>query len=218
MHVLSLFDWQTLLTYCVAAIALVISPGPGQALVIARTIQGGTRAGILTACGLQIGTLMHTLAASVGLSAILATSATAFAVVKYVGALYLVVLGILTLRAAWSVKEKPAPATTARRTSEKVLLTHALATGVLNPKVAIFFLAFLPQFVHPERGAVLLQFLVLGVILIGIGLIGDSTVAWLAGHARARFAANERFTRWRESITGTVLVGLGLHLALGGRR
>jgi threonine/homoserine/homoserine lactone efflux protein len=218
MHALSLFDWQTLLTYCVAAIALIISPGPGQALVIARTIQGGTRAGVLTACGLQVGTLVHTLAASVGLSAILAASATAFTIVKYVGAAYLVVLGVLTLRGAWLAKEKQASAAVVQRTDDTVLLAHALATGVLNPKVAIFFLAFLPQFVHPERGGVLLQFVVLGLILTGLGLIGDSTVAWLAGRARARMAQNERFMRWRETFTGTVLVGLGVHLALGERQ
>jgi threonine/homoserine/homoserine lactone efflux protein len=213
----SLFDWQTVLAYCVAAIALIVSPGPGQALVIARTIQGGTRAGMLTACGLQIGTLVHTLAASVGLSAILAASATAFTIVKYVGAAYLVVLGVLTLRGAWSSKNKQAASAAVQRTNDKVLVAHAFATGVLNPKVAIFFLAFLPQFVHPERGGVLLQFMVLGVLLTVLGLIGDTTVAWLAGRARARMAQNQRFTRWQETFTGTVLVGLGVHLALGER-
>jgi threonine/homoserine/homoserine lactone efflux protein len=217
MQVWSLFDWQTLLAYSVAAIALIISPGPGQALVIARTIQGGTRAGVLTACGLQIGTLVHTLAASVGLSAILAASATAFTVVKYAGAAYLVVLGVLTLRGAWLSKNKQAPTAEVERTNDKVLLAHALATGILNPKVAIFFLAFLPQFVHPERGGVLLQFMVLGVLLSVLGLIGDSVVAWLAGRARTRMAQNERLMRWRETFTGTVLVGLGVHLALGER-
>lgn len=218
MNLLTLFDAQTLLTYCLAAIALVIAPGPGQALVIARTIEGGFRAGLLTNVGLEIGTFVHTIAAAIGLSAILATSATAFAAVKYAGAAYLIALGVMTLRKARSAKTQVDPGTLIAVTRDRMLIVHAAATGVFNPKVAIFFLAFLPQFVHPERGAVFAQFLTLGTILIMFGFTGDAIVAWLTARARARVARSGRFARWRESIIGTVLVALGLRLAFAQRQ
>lgn len=104
------------------------------------------------------------------------------------------------------------------RVNGRRLVVHAAMTGILNPKVAVFFLAFLPQFVAPERGAVLLQFLTLGLILATIGFLFDFSVAWIAGRARARLATSARFTAWRERITGTVLVALGLRLALPDRR
>lgn len=220
------FDAATLITYCAACVLLIISPGPGQALIIARTVEGGTRAGVTTAVGLQIGTLVHTLAAALGLSAILATSATAFTVVKYAGAVYLIVLGVLTLRKAGRApatggappqarapEEESSGARVNPATRDKRLLLHATITGILNPKVALFFLAFLPQFVHPERGMVLLQFATLGVILSILGVIGDSLVAVAAGHLSGRMLSNQRLAAWRERVTGAVLVAIGLRLA-----
>jgi threonine/homoserine/homoserine lactone efflux protein len=190
----------------------VAAPGPGQALVIARTLQGGARAGVLTAAGLEIGTAVHVFAAAFGLSVVLAHSATAFTVVKLVGAAYLVWLGIKAWRDAKSAaaiaEATPAPL------ADRRLLAHAAVTGLLNPKVALFFLAFLPQFVHAERGAVLLQFVVLGALFAVIGLLGDSAVAIVAGRARQRIAGSPRFAAWRERITGSVLIALGLRLAL----
>ncbi|HWP20380.1 MAG TPA: LysE family translocator [Burkholderiaceae bacterium] len=209
-----LFDATTLTTYLVAGAALVVAPGPGQALVIARTVQGGARAGVLTAAGLEIGTLVHVLAAALGLSVILMHSATAFALVKYLGAAYLVWLGIKALResgrAGAGQAQAPAPA---RR-----VLVQAVVTGVLNPKVALFFLAFLPQFVHPERGHVLLQFVVLGTLLALMGLAFDSTVSFFVGRARRRMAVSARFAVWRERLMGCVLIGLGVKLALAEQR
>jgi len=211
----SLFDTQTFITYCVAATALVISPGPGQALVITRSVERGPLGGILTSVGLEIGTLVHTLAAALGLSAILATSATAFLLITYAGAAYLLVLGVFALRSSFR------PATESVVAPESggnwALVLHATVTGVLNPKVAVFFLAFLPQFVHPERGSVLAQFLVLGVVLSVIALAWDSVVATLIGRARGRFVSSPRFAAWRERVTGAVLLGLGLRLALSER-
>jgi len=210
------FDLHTLLTYCAAAAALVVAPGPAQALVITRSIQGGTRGGLLTSVGLEIGTIIHTVAAAIGLSAILASSATAFLVVKYAGAAYLIVLGFLMLRRSAGVTkadgQQEPPAVNGGR-----LVLHAAMTGVLNPKVAVFFLAFLPQFVDPRRGAVLLQFLILGMILGTLGLICDSTIAVIAGRVRHRLDASGRFAAWRERVTGTVLVALGLRLAMADR-
>ncbi|WP_280151206.1 LysE family translocator [Piscinibacter sp. XHJ-5] len=208
------FDATTIATYMLAGVALVIAPGPGQALVIARSLQGGVRAGVLTAAGLEIGTLVHVVAAALGLSMILAHSATAFAVVKYLGAAYLIWLGVKALREAKAQAGPASDAGSAAAASGRRLLMHAAVTGVLNPKVALFFLAFLPQFVHPERGAVLLQFVVLGGLLALTGLMFDSLVAWLTGRARRRLASNPRFAAWRERVMGGVLIGLGLRLAL----
>jgi threonine/homoserine/homoserine lactone efflux protein len=207
-----LFDRPTLATYCAAALALVAAPGPGQALVLARTLQRGLRAGLLTSLGLNTGTLLHTLAAALGLSALLLTSATAFTIVKIAGAAYLVFLGIRTLlasrRSDTAERTSVAAAEPSAVPSSRLLL-HGAVTGVLNPKVAIFFLAFLPQFVRPERGAVLLQFLILGLILATLGVMGDSLVAVLAARAGSAGLAG----RWRERVTGGVLVALGLRLA-----
>jgi threonine/homoserine/homoserine lactone efflux protein len=214
MSLWHVFDLTTLATYMAASVALVVVPGPGQALVIARTLQGGTRAGVMTAAGLEIGTLVHVLAAALGLSVVLAHSATAFAIVKYVGALYLVWLGVKAWRDARGAATRAAHPSSLAPVADTRLLVHATVTGALNPKVALFFLAFLPQFVHPERGSVLLQFLVLGGLLAVTGLAGDSAVAVLTGRARRRLAASPRFALWRERITGSVLIALGLRLAL----
>jgi threonine/homoserine/homoserine lactone efflux protein len=169
---------------------------------------------VLTAAGLEIGTLVHVLAAALGLSVILAHSATAFAVVKYLGAAYLVWLGIKALREGGKAAAADDQTPAGVLPSGRRLLAYAAVTGVLNPKVALFFLAFLPQFVHPERGHVLLQFVVLGCLLALMGLVFDSIVSVALGRARRRIAGNARFAAWRERITGSVLIALGLKLAL----
>jgi len=208
-----LFDAATFGTYLATAAALVAAPGPGQALVMARTLQGGVRAGLLTSVGLNLGTLAHTVAAALGLSALLLASATAFTVVKLVGAVYLVLLGTRMVAGTLGARPVAAPdratAETPRVQSAR-LLAHGALTGLLNPKVAVFFLAFLPQFVRPERGGVFVQFLVLGLVLATLGVIGDSLVAVVAARTGRRVAAGA----WRERITGSVLVALGVRLAL----
>ncbi len=208
-----LFDAKTFGTYLGAAAALVAAPGPGQALVMARTLQGGVRSGLLTSVGLNLGTLGHTVAAALGLSAVLLASATAFTVVKLVGAVYLVVLGtrmIAGTLGARPVAPPDRPAAEAPRVPSSRLLGHGVLTGLLNPKVAVFFFAFLPQFVRPERGGVLFQFLVLGGVLGTLGVIGDALVAVVAARTGRRVAGGA----WRERITGGVLVALGVRLAL----
>jgi threonine/homoserine/homoserine lactone efflux protein len=207
-----LFDAATFGAYLAAAAALVAAPGPGQALVMARTLQGDLRAGLLTSVGLNLGTVVHTVAAALGLSALLLASATAFTLVKLVGAMYLLVLGARmlarSLRARVVVPEAPEPA--APQVESSRLLLHGALTGVLNPKVALFFLAFLPQFVRPERGAVFVQFAVLGLVLATLGVMGDSIVAVIASRTGRRMAAGV----WRERLTGGVLIALGVRLAL----
>ena len=209
----NLFDAATFGTYLGAALALVIAPGPGQALVMARTLQGGVRAGLLTSVGLNLGTVVHTAAAALGLSALLLASATAFTAVKLVGAVYLVVLGarmVAGTLGARRVATPDRPPPEAPHLPSSRLLAHGALTGVLNPKVAVFFLAFLPQFVRPERGGVFVQFAVLGLVLATLGVIGDSIVAWIAGRSGRRLVAGV----WRERLTGSVLVALGVRLAL----
>ena len=208
----NLFDAATFGTYLGAAAALVAAPGPGQALVMARTLQGGVRAGLLTSVGLNLGTVVHTAAAALGLSALLLASATAFTAVKLVGAVYLVVLGARMISGTLgghrvATPDRPAP--DPPRVASSRLLAHGVLTGVLNPKVALFFLAFLPQFVRPERGGAFVQFVVLGLALATLGVIGDSIVAVIAARTGRRMVAGV----WRERVTGSVLVGLGLRLA-----
>jgi threonine/homoserine/homoserine lactone efflux protein len=203
---------------CVASIALVIAPGPGQALVLARTVEGGSRAGILTAVGLEIGTLVHTFAAALGLSAILATSATVFMMVKYTGAAYLVALGCLAILQSRRSRISAGPPPHAEPVSRRRLVLHAAVTGVLNPKVALLFLAFLPQFVDPSRGAVLLQFMALGILLASLGLAFDTTLSVLAGRAQNRLIGSMGLAAWRQRVTGGVMIALGLRLAFAERR
>lgn len=153
--------------------------------------------------------MIHSVAAAVGLSSILATSATAFTVIKLAGAMYLVALGV---QALVSPSEPAAgPATLAPRSAWR-LVVEALATGLLNPKVALFFLAFLPQFVDPTRGMVVGQFLTLGLTVAGVGLCFDSLLAILVSRARA--AGSPAWARWRQRIVGGMFIGLGLRLAL----
>jgi threonine/homoserine/homoserine lactone efflux protein len=209
----ALFDAATFGTYLAAAAALVAAPGPGQALVMARTLQGGVRAGLLTSVGLNLGTVVHTVAAALGLSALLLASATAFTVVKLVGAVYLVVLGVRMIASTLRARPEAAPerpASAEPRIESPRLLLHGMLTGVLNPKVALFFLAFLPQFVRPERGGVFVQFAVLGLVLATLGVMGDSIVALIAARTGRRMTAGA----WRERVTGGVLVALGVRLAL----
>ncbi|MGP4016460.1 LysE family translocator [Saccharopolyspora sp. 5N708] len=202
-------DFATLSAFLAAATAIVLLPGPGQALVLARGASGGRRAGVITTLGLNTGTLVHAVAAAAGLSALLVTSASAFTAVKIVGAIYLVWLGITTWRSG-----DPAESAAVQRVPAGRMYLSALATGVLNPKVAVFFLAFLPQFVHPENGWVFGQFLVLGGLLAALSVLWDCVLSVTAGALSRRLATNAKFVRWRQRVTATVLVGLGIRLAL----
>ena len=178
--------------------------------MLSRVASGGRRAGVVTTLGVNTATLVHTVAAAFGLSAVLATSATAFTVVKVVGAAYLVFLGVR----AWRAGDTSATLTVRPAVSGRRLFTSGLITGVLNPKTALFFLAFLPQFVHPERGWVIAQFLVLGLLAAVVGVCWNCVLSWTAHAVAGRLTAAARFARWRQRISGTVLVGLGLRLAL----
>jgi threonine/homoserine/homoserine lactone efflux protein len=205
-----MFEPQVLITYLAASIAIILSPGPAQALVLARTISDGKKNGIVTALGLNVGTIFHAVAAALGLSAIVATSAVAFGVVKYSGAAYLMHLGVKAFR----LKKYRTSLTNTSIMSTREAFSKAVWTGILNPKVALFFLVFLPQFVDAHRGSVFFQFLILGLILGAFDALYESALALLAGTVSDWVTGNSRFALWREKITGTVLIALGIRLAL----
>jgi threonine/homoserine/homoserine lactone efflux protein len=209
-----MLDAGRMVPYLLAVVALVLAPGPNQAMVVARSLNGGRRAGITTSLGVNTGTAFHTVAAALGLSALLATSAVAFAVVKFLGAAYLLYLGVRLLTGNDHAMSLPPPGGyTTKQSGRRDMYVRAVITGILNPKVALFFLAFLPQFVDRQAGSVFLQFLVLGAIIAVVGLICDSALAAAAGSLGRFLARNPRAARWRERITGTAFVALGIRLA-----
>jgi threonine/homoserine/homoserine lactone efflux protein len=209
-----MFDFPTLLSYLAAATLLVIAPGPNQMLVLARAVTSGRSVGVATALGLGGGNLVHTLAAAFGLSQLVARSTTLYAVLQYLGAAYLVFLGVKALRAraAVAVSTSPGDGLGFGRAAARGAMT-----GILNPKVALFFIAFLPQFVRPERGHVMLQFAVLGLLFSLLALLGDTTVALAAGSVSRALRHHPAWGMWRERAVGAVLVALGLRLAFARR-
>ena len=211
-----MFDSQTFIAFLAASVLIVLAPGPAQALVLARSLgSSGRRAGVLTALGLNVGTLVHAIAAGLGLSAVLATSAVAFSAVKYAGAAYLIYLGVRSVLA--SQQRDAASLTVFGERDSGGAFAKAIVTGVLNPKLAIFFLAFLPQFVDPARASVPLQFLFLGCVIAAIDIAYESALAYLAAGVGGRLMRHPRVATWRERITGLALIGLGLRLALSRR-
>src|SRR5918996_575922 len=193
--------------FTVAATLVTLSPGADMALVARRAVTDGWRRASVTSAGIVTGLLVHATASAVGISAILVRSATAFTVLKVVGAAYLVVLGVLTLRAAGRAAERPVEARAPR--SGRTSFAQGFLNNVLNPKPALFYLAFVPQFVEPGDPAVTL-ISILVAIHIAMGVVWLVLWAWLVDRASAVLAP-----RWRatlERVTGTVLVALGLRL------
>jgi threonine/homoserine/homoserine lactone efflux protein len=195
-----------------AALLLLVVPGPSVLYVVTQSVSHGRRAGIASVAGIHTGTLVHIAAATVGLSALLASSALAFDVVKYLGAAYLVVIGIRRL-AGFEPDDQPK-----QQSSHKLgpLYRQGIVVNVLNPKTALFFLAFLPQFVDPARGAAWLQILALGLLFAALGFLSDSTWALTTGTLGERLRRSRRFPTVRRYISGTVFVGLGAAAALTG--
>ena len=198
--------------FIVGTIALLITPGPAVLYVVTRSVDQGRRAGLVSVLGLQGGTFFHVLGAALGLSAILLSSALAFDVVKYLGAGYLIYLGIRKLRA-------PAYNPTAIQTEPIPLhrvFSQGILVNILNPKTALFFFAFLPQFVNVSRGNVPLQMLSLGVTFCLLALCTDSMYALLAGTAGTWLRRSHSFWRFERYFAGSVYIGLGLFAAFSG--
>ena len=204
-----------LLIFMTAALVLLLIPGPAVLYVVARSVDQGRRAGLASTFGIATGTLAHVMAATLGLSALLLSSAIAFSLVKYAGAAYLFYLGIKKLR------ERPAADDEVKHV-QALPLRRVYAQGVLvqvlNPKTAIFFFAFLPQFVNPARGQVSLQFFALGMLFTLMALISDSVWALTAGSAAGWLRRNRTFIRNERYISGTVYLGLGMATAVSGSR
>jgi threonine/homoserine/homoserine lactone efflux protein len=204
-----MFDFGTLGTFVAVVLGLFLIPGPAVLLVLTRTVQGGRKTGILTGLGVASGDFVHTLCAAVGLSALLMTSALAFNVVKVAGAAYLVYLGIRALM------EKPSDPTLPKVpavTPAKAFL-QAIPAEVLNPKTALFFLAFLPQFVHPEHGSSFIQFTVLGLIFVGLSAAYTTVIALTIRPLGRLVKRLSWLSRWQGKIIGTIFISLGLKVA-----
>jgi threonine/homoserine/homoserine lactone efflux protein len=203
--------------FLTAALLLAIAPGPGMLYVLARSLAGGKREGVLSAFGTFVGGMVHVFAAALGVSIILAKSAVAFATVKYVGAAYLGFLGVRMILDARKQKDEeeltPEESKPARNP-----LWQGIATEVLNPKTALFFLSFIPQFVNRAGGHVFLQFVLLGTISVTLNTTADLIVIALAGPLGKRIRESATFRRRQRTVTGTIMIGLGTYLAASDSR
>jgi threonine/homoserine/homoserine lactone efflux protein len=195
-----------------AAVLLAVAPGPGMLYVLARSLAGGKREGVLSALGTFLGGMVHVLAAALGVSVILARSAMAFAAVKYAGAAYLCFLGVRMILDARK-QESPGADDLAVRANGRNPLWQGVATEVLNPKTALFFLSFIPQFVSRSSGHVFLQFLLLGTISVALNTSADLLVIALASPLGKRIRSSAAFRRRQRTLTGIVMIGLGSYLA-----
>jgi len=205
-------DTSSLILFMIAAWVLLVTPGPAVIYIVARSIDQGRLAGIVSVLGIGVGTLFHVAAAALGVSAILVSSALAFNIVKYLGAAYLIYLGLQKFFGSDAIARPEA--------LEPQKLTQIFYQGVvvnlLNPKTALFFFAFLPQFVDVSRGSVALQVLLLGAILVVMGIVSDGAYAVLAGTAGNWLRENLNFLRAQRYFAGTVFIALGLTTALAG--
>jgi len=206
---IALPDLASLGLFVAAALVLLITPGPAVLYIVARSIDQGRRAGLVSMLGVHAGTLVHVAAAAAGLSALLAASAMAFSVVKYLGAAYLIFLGVRRLLDRRT-------SVTSRRLERRHLrraFLDGVVVNVLNPKTALFFLAFLPQFVMTARGAVGAQVLGLGLLFVGLGVITDGLYAVGAGTAAHWLRGNPQFVRSERWVSGSMYIGLGVAAA-----
>jgi threonine/homoserine/homoserine lactone efflux protein len=209
-------DASHLIAFAVAAATIALIPGPGMLYVLARSLGGGRDEGLRSTAGTGVGGLVHVAAAALGLSAIIATSATAFTAVKYLGAAYLIWLGCRTLLSR--SKEAPPLSAGAAEPAKSDALRQGVLTEVLNPKTALFFLTFLPQFCQPANGPLAVQILVLGAVSVALNTLADLVIALAAGDVSRRL--RERPAMWKRQrvATGSILIGLGAYTALAGHR
>jgi len=212
-----MFNSARLFLFLTAAVLLAIAPGPGMLYVLARSLAGGKREGVLSALGTFLGGMVHVIAAALGVSVILARSAVAFSTVKYAGAAYLCFLGVKMMLDARKetglpeafVTDDPAAAVVVGRNP----LWQGVATEVLNPKTALFFLSFIPQFVNRSAGHVFVQFVLLGTFSVVLNTSADLVVILLAGPLGKKIRSSTRFRRRQRTLTGAIMIGLGTYLA-----
>jgi threonine/homoserine/homoserine lactone efflux protein len=198
-------DGATLLVFGAAALALIVVPGPAVLYIVSQSLDRGRLAGFVSALGIAVGALVHVAAAAIGLSSLLVSSATAFNAVKYAGAAYLIGMGLWTIFRQRDAG--PASAPSERRLRSR--FGQGVIVNVLNPKTALFFFAFLPQFVDPEQSSAALQIGVLGLVFVLLAVVSDSLWALAAGTASERLRGSRRFLSVQRYVSGWVFVGLG---------
>jgi threonine/homoserine/homoserine lactone efflux protein len=202
----------TIALFSLAALALIVVPGPAVTYVVTQSLDKGRSAGLLSALGIACGGLVHVAAAAIGISALIASSAEAFTVVKLVGAAYLIVLGLIRLAGRGEGDDEEAVAAAPSR-----LFWQGAVVNVLNPKTALFFLAFLPQFVDPGRGPIALQAALLGTLFVVIAVFSDSTYAVVTAALADRVRGSRRARQVRRYVTGSIFVALGVTAAAARR-
>jgi len=205
-----MLDGRLFVLFLAAATLLAITPGPGIFYVLSRSLTGGRKEGFLSAAGTFVGGLFHVVAAGVGISAVVAASAVAFAILKYAGAAYLVFLGVTMIRS----RNLPLEVDSRKATRDHVF-GQGVITEVLNPKTALFFLSFIPQFVNPHLGRVLLQFLVLGFMSVTLNTLADLGVVSFAAPIGVRLKSSRQFRRNQRVLSGAAMIGLGTFVAFG---
>jgi threonine/homoserine/homoserine lactone efflux protein len=204
---------STLALFLLAATALAVVPGPAVAYIVTQSIDQGRRAGLVSALGVASGGLVHVTAATVGLSALIASSATAFTVVKLVGAAYLIVVGIRRILSGDAEERE----SRALRAPLRRVYRQGAIVNVLNPKTALFFLAFLPQFVDPHRGAVWPQVALLGILFVFVAALSDMTYALVSDAIAGRIRRTGTGAKVRRWFTGGIFVALGITAAVARR-
>lgn len=201
-------EFSTIWLFCIAAATLLLIPGPAVFYIMAKSIDQGKKAGLVSVLGVSLGGSVHVLAGAIGVSAILMTSATAFSIVKYLGAAYLVYLGCKTLFSPSDHTASEIPK--APRKKLVTIFYESALVEVLNPKTALFFLAFFPQFISPSAGSVTVQFLLLGTIFIILALISDGLYAVLAASIRKRIPRSKGSSTLQKRITGYFYIVIGV--------
>jgi threonine/homoserine/homoserine lactone efflux protein len=211
---MSLFDPATFAVFLSASLAISITPGPDMTYVFARGLAHGPRAGLVSVAGIASGLVIHTMLVAFGLAVIMAQSPVLFEVIRYAGAAYLVWMGIKLLRdrSRFDVHKDQGTA------DWRAFYVQGLIVNLFNPKILLFFLAFLPQFADPERGSVALQIAILGATLITCGLLVLGSIALASGRLRSLLSRHPLWMRIQQIVTGSLMIGLAAHLLLTARR
>jgi threonine/homoserine/homoserine lactone efflux protein len=209
----ALLTLPQLLAFLGAALLVTVAPGPDNLMVLSLGLARGRRAGMAFGAGCALGCLNHTVLAALGVSALLQASPVAFTTLRVAGGLYLVWIGIGALRASLHASQGPTPHAVPPDPPQRLFL-KGLAVNAINPKVVLFFLAFLPQFVEPARGGAAWQIAQLGLVFTLQGLLVFGAIGWFAGGVGERLQRRPRLGQWLDRIAGIVFVGLGLRLLL----
>lgn len=207
-----MLEWDMFRIFLIASLALLLVPGPAVLYIVARSIAQGRKAGIVSVLGIAAGGTVHVTAAALGLSALLMSSVLAFMIVKYLGAAYLIYLGVRTLL----TKTKAEDASKIETQPLWQIFRQGIIVNILNPKTALFFFAFLPQFVDPAKGTIAPQVLFLGIIFVTMALCTDSIYALLAGTMGNWLRGNLRYLKAQRLFAGSVYILLGLTTAFSG--